>query len=400
VGEYKNKTAEISFTGTPMYTIVLKDNGGSTITRESGSPFSVPAGYTVQSFTDKTGAPGIMKCIPMTGDLDFIVPAVSKNAKVSFIVNSMIDAPALITYSWSAPYFSPTTYEGTTFTSTAPGALDTYSITLTAHAEGYCNLVKTKDVEVLDCTVPGSTVNFTAFNPCASAVTTGTVWYLTDTRTGGNNNTYKVKKLADGHIWMVQDMKFGTCPASTYSWYNDNSAAATTHTPTVYTGYVGHCRSSIYTNAGYLYNWPAAMQNKDAYSGSSSDVGCSGTSAGTTSPNPGACQGICPAGWHIPTGYSSGEYQALHDAIGGCSTKNDDCWDANSAWEGVSGGGCNESGALYNSQQGTEAIYWSSTYYSSSTAFYLYNNASEVNPGTYRSNTKNYGRSVRCVMNY
>jgi hypothetical protein len=62
VGKYISGT-DLSFTGTPPYEIVLKDSKNGTITRESGSPFSVSASYTVQSFSDKTGAPGKIKCL-------------------------------------------------------------------------------------------------------------------------------------------------------------------------------------------------------------------------------------------------------------------------------------------------------------------------------------------------
>jgi uncharacterized protein (TIGR02145 family) len=256
--------------------------------------------------------------------------------------------------------------------------------------------VKTKDVEVLDSTAPGSTVTFTAFNPSVSAATS-TVWYLVDERVGGNSETYKVKKLQDGHIWMVQDLKFGDCPNSTTNWYTDTSAAATTHTPTVYSGYVGHCRASSQANAGYLYNWPAAMQNSNAYYGSSSNVGCSGTSASTTGTNPGACQGICPSGWHIPTGDSSGEYQALHNAIGGCSTSNDNCWNATSVWEGVKGRACNLYGQIWYAE--TIAGYFSSTPASINNAYNLKFAPNHTYPGT-NDVCKNCGFTVRCVMNY
>jgi hypothetical protein len=64
VGKYTS-AKEISFTGTPEYTIVIKkDADGTPETRTEGSPFTVPAGYTVQSFTDKTGAPGVL--VPVT----------------------------------------------------------------------------------------------------------------------------------------------------------------------------------------------------------------------------------------------------------------------------------------------------------------------------------------------
>jgi uncharacterized protein (TIGR02145 family) len=310
VGEYNDDVTKITFTGTPKYDLVLeKIADGSTYTISTTGLYSIHAGEVIQSFTDATGAPGIMK--------------------------------------------------------------------------NYC-------------TALGATINFTAFNPCSNAAI-GATWTLQDTRAGGNSQTYKVKKMHDGHIWMVQDLKFGTCPNSTASWYNDNSEAATTHSPTVYAGYVGHCRSSTYTNAGYLYNWPAAMQNKDAYSGGSYH-GCSGTATGTTGTNPGACQGICPVGWHIPTGNSSGEFYDLHNNYGrNCSTSNDNCWNASSTWGGVLGGYCNSSGSL--DYQGVSAYYWSSTYISPTGAYLLYFYSGSTGPGM-STNYKYDGFSVRCVKNY
>jgi uncharacterized protein (TIGR02145 family) len=236
-----------------------------------------------------------------------------------------------------------------------------------------------------------ATVDFTEFAPCPEAAV-GTVWYLTDTRAGGNNNTYKVKKLQDNRIWMVQDLKFGTCPNSTASWNNDNSEAATTAGTTVYTGYVGHCRSSSQANAGYLYNWPAAMQSTKAYKGSSDNsFQCTGTSGS-------ACQGICPSGWHIPTGNTAGEFNILHSVSGrNCSTSNDDCWDSGSTFEGVIGGYCSDGGSLYG--QGSYADYWSSTYSSNGDAYFQYFDSAYTGRGT-DSNSKGNGRSVRCVRNY
>jgi uncharacterized protein (TIGR02145 family) len=60
VGKYTS-VPNIAFTGTPEYDITIKkDIDGTTELRQSGSPFTVPASYTVESFTDKTGAPGII----------------------------------------------------------------------------------------------------------------------------------------------------------------------------------------------------------------------------------------------------------------------------------------------------------------------------------------------------
>jgi uncharacterized protein (TIGR02145 family) len=245
--------------------------------------------------------------------------------------------------------------------------------------------------------VPESPVNFTAFNPCPDAAT-GTVWYLTDTRTGGNNNTYKVKKMADGRIWMVQDLKFGTCPNSLARWYDATSPFASTHKPTVFDGYLGHCRSSTYTNTGYLYSWPAAMQSslaslyQDAIS-----FACSGQAGGTVLPAPGACQGICPAGWHVPTGAAAGEFADLFNATTDCPVPA--CAYADNIWEGALGGRCTASGEL--TLTGTHSEYWTSTPGESNlyaTEYRLY--ANQRIPFMRVDCYRTQGLAVRCVMNY
>jgi uncharacterized protein (TIGR02145 family) len=63
VGEYKNNATEISFIGTPMYEISLAKSGGKVATVKSGDTFILPYDYTVTSFTDATGAPGLLSCI-------------------------------------------------------------------------------------------------------------------------------------------------------------------------------------------------------------------------------------------------------------------------------------------------------------------------------------------------
>ena len=53
----------VSFTGTPLFKIVLKEtNGSGTLTGYADRSYITPAGYTLESFTDGTGAPGIMPC--------------------------------------------------------------------------------------------------------------------------------------------------------------------------------------------------------------------------------------------------------------------------------------------------------------------------------------------------
>jgi hypothetical protein len=58
---------KLGFTGTPMYEITLTlPDGSATVTVEAGSTFLLPCSYTMSSFTDRTGAPGIINCAPAT----------------------------------------------------------------------------------------------------------------------------------------------------------------------------------------------------------------------------------------------------------------------------------------------------------------------------------------------
>jgi uncharacterized protein (TIGR02145 family) len=398
VGKYISAT-KISFTGTPMYDIVIEDTDENTETRQSGNTFTVPPGYKLKSFSDKTGAPGIMKCIEMIGDIDFTVPNIAKNQQASFVVNSTIVTPdpALITYSWSAPDFSPTTYEGTTFTSTAPTMSGTYSVTLTARRDDYCDLVKTKDVEVLECTTPGSTVTFAAFSPCSNA-TTGDYWYLTDMRESNNVQTYKVKKMTDGHIWMVQDLKFGDkCNKTTFTGSNgkDQTGNITSLTDKTYYGDCTDIRnSSTPSNRGYLYDWAAAINKSSAYSGSSANVGCSGILSGTVSPNPSSCQGICPTDWHVPTGSSSGELIHLLTMSGYTGNYYSSFWQS-AIFEGSS----------YHFVTGATSIasttvYLSSSYHNNSEVYTVCSGSDYAGSCNNWTIYKNDTGALRCIMNY
>jgi uncharacterized protein (TIGR02145 family) len=251
-------------------------------------------------------------------------------------------------------------------------------------------------------TPSGSTATFSTFLPGANAPI-GSTWMLQDTRAGGNNNTYKVRKMEDGHIWMVQDLMFGTCPNNMDSWYNDNSVAATIREPTVYIGYVGHCRASSQANAGYLYSWVAAMQSSNNYYGSTSTavVSCAGKASGSTVGNPGACQGICPMGWHVPTGDTSGEFVEL-GSVRDCNANTRACWDAASEFAGVYGGQVYyNSSNWYHSYTGESMFYWTSSMIDPGAVVFLRVNTYRWSPEVdYGSGVSNYGYAVRCLKNY
>jgi uncharacterized protein (TIGR02145 family) len=99
----------------------------------------------------------------------------------------------------------------------------------------------------------------------------GAAGKLTDPR---NGRTYKTVKIGN-QTWMAENLNFQT-PNGSWCYDSDNS----------------NCQKY-----GRLYDWKTAMAGKDP-----------------TNKNPSDVQGVCPAGWHLP---SSSEWVELAKAAGG-----------------------------------------------------------------------------------
>jgi uncharacterized protein (TIGR02145 family) len=493
--EYIN-VETIKFTGTPLYDLVLQLADASTVTRQSGNLFDVPPSYTLLSFTDKTGAPGVIKCIPpatftllasasgfceddMEG-ITFALDSTEKDKQYQLFRNNggAGDGSVLTgngsaltftgTFNVAGTYTARTVAEGLTCAiamngthvvtknplpanpdvtgdsrncpgtvtlraSSSGAVIDWYDddiTTSTLHTgESYttpeiytsttyyvqarvestgclsARVAVAAEVDMDGCfTVPGATVDFSAFDPDPNAIK-GSTWTLRDTRAGGNSYTYIVKKMADNRIWMVQDLKFGSCGTGTSTWRQDDTQSKTSMQPTVYADaantYVGHCRQNTQTQigAGYLYNWPGAMNNSYAYNGSTvTAFACSGTAPGTVSPNPGACQGICPDGWHLPTESEVADAYAKFSASianGGYGCADAGCWNPTSEWQGANSAMTQDNGSI---QYSGNLNRW---YTSSATGTLMYRYG--YTESTYVFGTQSYkwnGYSVRCAMNY
>jgi uncharacterized protein (TIGR02145 family) len=227
--------------------------------------------------------------------------------------------PSGISVAWSA---NTLTLSGTIYTY----AVDqTYGYTITPNNHGCTNATAQGTITVTlanpTCTPPGSTVTFTAFNPCGSAAT-GTVWHLTDDRESNNVQTYKVKKLPDGHIWMVQDLKFGDKCAGKTTFNGSEQDAMGNITTLTDKLYYGDCRTGYTANYPFLYNWQAAINQAGAYA-NGPVKGCYGTSYLDPEDPVLSCQGICPNGWSIPT-YQQINY--LRQNALGCSGTSIGCF--------------------------------------------------------------------------
>jgi uncharacterized protein (TIGR02145 family) len=214
-------------------------------------------------------------------------------------------------------------------------------------------------------------------------------------RNTGGDQTYYVSSVdsitflpfACGDEIRYEGKTYGTVLIGTQCWFKENldigvmisgNSDQTNNSPANYIE--KYCYGDIPTNCdayGGLYQWNEAMQYV--------------TTVGT--------QGICPAGWHLPTLV---EFQTLAATVGNNGNA------LKEIGQGVDPGeGTNTSGfsALlagtrhYNGNfyyLGNDAVFWISTDYNvgESNYFYLPYDLSNI---IFDHNSKNYGFSVRCL---
>jgi len=191
----------------------------------------------------------------------------------------------------------------------------------------------------------------------ANCPTTRTM--LVDAR---DNRTYWVQKLADGKCWMLTNLAYGGGGTNTYGdvkpvtqssnysfglpYYYIPTGANPTTSPT---------QPSISTDGtgqyGYLYNWCAAM-------GGQATVACYNDTYFSSAPAVNPAISICPFGWRLPTGGSTGgDFAALNTAINSGSTTSDS--GLRTTWMIQRAGYWNMGGY---SSLGNTAAYWSSSH--------------------------------------
>lgn len=143
-----------------------------------------------------------------------------------------------------------------------------------------------------------------------------------------------------------------------------------------------------YQTYGVLYNWAAAMNGEES-----------------SNANPSGVQGVCPAGWHVP---SYAEWTELTDYLGGASVAGGKLKEAGTThWRSPNTGATNETGftALPGGDRnlngafygiGYLGYWWSATEYNATNAW---NRSMGYDHGNVYRNygNKEVGFSVRCV---
>ena len=267
-----------------------------------------------------------------------------------------------------------------------------------------------------------SALDITTYSNGVFTVGKNTVTALKDGRDG---RVYTVARLADGNCWMTENLKLDNEPelsennthnpdlpltnnyeeeatsnklsASSNNWCNswstteeqiacynhsnlntDNVANAAS-SPAFAQDFTSSAHKNFDGNIasyGNYYNWYSATAGNGTYEKSSGN----------------ADGDICPKGWRLPTGGSSGEFKALNGVMG-----NDTSSLGSSNWRSfpnnfVYSGGWNGSSA---GGRGDNGYYWSSTANNNVFAYYLYLYSGYVYPDNF--NSKYFGYSVRCV---
>ena len=206
---------------------------------------------------------------------------------------------------------------------------------------------------------------------------------------------YYIARLADGNCWMIDNLRLGsvalTEPLSTM---NTNMSPAVAFTlpesvsanfnkydaPMINTTYADYIDSNNSKNwgsgshkYGVYYNFCATTAGTYCYP-SNSSVGNSEYD-------------ICPAGWRIPTGGPSGEYQALYTAY---SSNTNNYRTALS----LPLSGKIEGSTLDN--RGSYGDYWSSVRYNGNNMYMMSLSNNQIGPQQ-TAIPRNNGYSIRCI---
>src|SRR5574344_1805467 len=220
--------------------------------------------------------------------------------------------------------------------------------------------VSAGSVTASSASVSAGSVTASSASVSAGSVTTGT---LTDSRDG---QIYKTVVIGM-QTWMAQNLNY----AVDSSWCYWNSADS--------------C-----SKYGRLYQWAAAMGEGTSYNSA-----IFGDSVNH--------QGVCPAGWHVPT---IGEWNALATAVGdsgtaGTKLKSTAGWNSSGNGTDDFGFSAFPAGSRYydgaRHDDGLLAIFWSATEIDANDAYYRALHYDGAFMDTYYLN-KFYAFSVRCVQ--
>ena len=201
---------------------------------------------------------------------------------------------------------------------------------------------------------------------------------------GSNQVSYVIRKLADGHCWMSENLKLtltnnqpvlvGTFSGGETSWIPTGDGAGDDYNEAI------NANTKADVNGGnWYYPWYAATAGQ-----------------GTQTSNPTISQSICPKGWKLPNGSShkAPSFAELITNAYGIENSSAGSSKLRSVPLSFYYTGFYSSGSSYSTSRG---YYWSASPASgnSNVAYDLDFDDSAVYPENFSS--KRYGYSIRCV---
>ena len=271
--------------------------------------------------------------------------------------------------------FGSTTSASTTFTM-GKGAATIYA---NGQASGptISSLTYMQDFRNLSASDKTSVKNSMSYN---------TAYNLIDNR---DNKSYAIAKLKDGNVWMAENLDLGRTTLTT-DLTSSNTNLSTTISASTFNGWEKTSGYGSYIDGEFSKVFGTDATSNTAYG---TVYNYCATSAGTicteiNSSN--ASYDICPAGWRLPTGGSSGEFQALYTQYSSYALMRAPIADGGAAFA--------LAGTFYDylCNQGTDGIYWSSTRKDDLFMYRLYINTSSAYPADDYDRYRRY--SVRCVL--
>lgn len=194
-----------------------------------------------------------------------------------------------------------------------------------------------------------------------------------EARDDRDRKVYKVAKLKDGKIWMIDTLRLGGSKTVTLTSEDSDISEDFILPISSESGFSTADQARVYIDEtwGGGYNWFAAT---------------AGT--GTKSMTKGnASSSICPKGWRLPTGGSESDFATLYSKYNSASAMRKRPVPNFDQLGRIHSGG--------HDYAGTIGYYWSSTSYNGTNAHYLEITSSNVRVTTYGS--KSTGYSVRCI---
>lgn len=229
--------------------------------------------------------------------------------------------------------------------------------------------------------IPTTMQNFGSY---CSSMTEGQTIKLTDSR---DNNSYTVAKLKDGKCWMIDNLKLGSGLRT-----GQTKALSSTDSDVPASGFTMTMTAEKFNKSGNGdYNADAAYVDATYGGYYSWHTATAGTGTASIS---NATNSICPKGWRLPTGGSSGEFQALATAYGGTGSAGAQALQTKPVPGFTLGGYIWNDGGGFG-DKGSYGTYWSSNVFDANRAYSWYVSSSRVYPANNRN--KYSGYSVRCV---